>query len=126
MRGWLVLLAVLTLAPTSALVQEKGGEDEFGPYEVVPDWPQPIPGTEGYTWGSTGGVFAETPDRVWIVQRGMLPLPAGHKFGTPLQGNATGATGQKWQHCIFVVDRNGKMVQSWTQHDKIFAQKGAR
>ena len=29
-------------------------------------------------------------------------------------------------HCIFVVDRNGKMVQSWTQHDQIFAREGAR
>ncbi len=75
MRRWVALLALLTLVPSSALMQEKGGEDEFGPYEVVANWPQPIPGTEGYTWGSTGGVFAETPDRVWIVQRGMLPLP---------------------------------------------------
>ena len=108
MRRCLVLLAVLTLVPSSALMQEKGGEDEFGPYEVVANWPQPIPGTEGYTWGSTGGVFAETPDRVWIVQRGMLPLPAGAKFGAPLQGQATGAANQKWQHCIFVVDRNGQ------------------
>jgi hypothetical protein len=70
MRRWIVLLAVLSLVPSSALMQEKGGEDEFGPYEVVANWPQPIPGTEGYTWGSTGGVFAETPDRVWIGQRG--------------------------------------------------------
>ena len=102
----------------------KGRRRRVRPYEVVANWPQPIPGTEGYTWGSTGGVFAETPDRVWIVQRGMLPLPAGAKFGVPLQGQATGAQSQKWQHCIFVVDRNGKMVQSWTQHDKIFAREG--
>ena len=90
MRSWIVLLAVLSLVPSSALMQEKGGEDEFGPYEVVENWPQPIPGTEGYTWGSTGGVFAETPDRIWIGQRGMLALPAGAKFGVPLQGQATG------------------------------------
>ena len=126
MRRWIVLLAVLTLVPSSALMQEKGGEDEFGPYEVVENWPQPIPGTEGYTWGSTGGVFAETPDRIWIGQRGMLALPAGAKFGVPLQGQATAATNRKWMHCIFVVDRNGRHVQSWTQHDKIFEQKGAR
>ena len=124
-RGWIILLAMLALVPSSALMQEKGGEDEFGPYEVVPNWPQQIPGTEGFTWGSTGGVFAETPDRVWIVQRGMIPLPAGAKFGVPLPGQATGAK-QKWMHCIFVVDRNGKMVQSWTQHDQIFAREGAR
>ena len=47
MRSWLVLLAALALVPSSALMQEKGGEDEFGPYEVVANWPQPIPGTDG-------------------------------------------------------------------------------
>jgi hypothetical protein len=115
MRSWTVLLALLVLVPSSALMQEKGGEDEFGPYEVVENRPQPIPGTEGYTWGSTGGVFAETPDRVWIGQRGMLALPAGAKFGAPLPGQATAATNRKWMHSIFVVDRNGRHVQSWTQ-----------
>ena len=27
----------------------------------------------GHTWGSTGGIFAESPDRVFIFQRGCLP-----------------------------------------------------
>ena len=57
MRSSITLLAVLLLVPSSAVMQENGGEDEFGPYEVVANWPQPIPGTDGYTWGSTGGVF---------------------------------------------------------------------
>ena len=126
MRSWIILLAVLVLVPSSALMQEKGGEDEFGPYEVVENWPQQIPGTEGYTWGSTGGVFAETPDRVWIGQRGMLALPAGAKFGVPLRARPLPRQNRKWMHYIFVVDRNGRHVQSWTQHDKIFEQKGAR
>ena len=60
----------------------KGGQDEFGPYEVVANWPQPLPDGpdgvkhEGWTWGSTGAVYAETPDRIWIAMRGELPLPA--------------------------------------------------
>ena len=112
------------LVPSSALMQEKGAKTNSARTRSSPTGRSRFPGTEGYTWGSTGGVFAETPDRVWIVQRGMLPLPAGAKFGVPLQGNATGAQSQKWQHCIFVVDRNGRMVQSWTQHDKIFAREG--
>src|SRR4029450_11608096 len=112
MRSWPPLSAVVLLVPSPALMQEKGGEDEFGPYEVVENWPQPIPGTEGYTGGSTGGVFAEPPDGVRIGQRSRLPLGGGGAFGVPLQGNATGAQGQKWQHCIIVVDRNGRLVQS--------------
>jgi hypothetical protein len=53
-----------------------GGFDLSGPYEVVRDWPKPLsqrPGHEGWTWGATEGVFAETADRVFAVQLGELP-----------------------------------------------------
>ncbi len=126
--------------------QEKGGQEEFGPYELVANWPQPLPDGEdgvkhdGWTWGSVGAVYAETPDRIWIAQRGELPLPAGAKPWTPYSmlqpprtatGNDDGlgatcepAEKRGWQrryhHVIFVVDRNGKMVQWWPQHDKLF------
>ena len=127
--------------------QEKGGQEEFGPYELVENWLQPLPDGddgvkhEGWTWGSVGAVFAETPDRIWIAQRGELPLPKDAKPWTPYgmltpERTATGnddgldATCQKtekrgWErryhHVIFVVDRNGKLVQSWPEHDKLFA-----
>ena len=59
----------------------------FGPYQIVEDWPQPLPDDrhshEGWTWGSMGGVFAESPDRIWIAQRGELPLPEGSEPWTP-------------------------------------------
>ena len=70
-----------------------------GPYRVVEDWPKPLPDTDhshaGWTWGSFGGVYAETPDRIWIAMRGELPLPEGAdpwtpSGGTNLVGNATG------------------------------------
>src|SRR5678815_6048439 len=70
---------------TTDAAVERGGQDEFGPYELVENWPQPLPDGpdgikhEGWTWGSTGAVFAETPDRIWIAQRGELPLPKGAK-----------------------------------------------
>jgi hypothetical protein len=54
----------------------KGGEDITGPYEPVADWPQPLtslPGHENWTWGAVEGIFAESPDRVFIAQRGELP-----------------------------------------------------
>ena len=82
--------------------QEKGGQEEFGPYEFVSNWPQPLPDGpdgvkhDGWTWGSVGAVYAETPDRIWIAQRGELPLPQGAKPWTPYallnpsRGNATG------------------------------------
>jgi peptidylamidoglycolate lyase len=60
----------------AAVPGEKGGQDIFGGYEVVPNWPKPIsslPGNEKWTWGAGQGVFAESPNRVFILQRGELP-----------------------------------------------------
>ena len=53
-----------------------GGQDQTGPYEVVPDWPKPLAqlaGHDDWTWGAVQGVFAESPDRVFVLMRGELP-----------------------------------------------------
>ena len=90
MRKNLSLMAIAAIVLTWSLVQgqspqqprfaavpgEKGGQDIFGAYEVVPNWPKPIsslPGNEKWTWGAGQGVFAESPNRVFILQRGELP-----------------------------------------------------
>jgi hypothetical protein len=113
----------------------------------VPDWPKPLADAadgvkhDGWTWGSVGAVYAETPDRIWIAQRGELPLPPGAKPWTPyamLQPTRGNADRQRrrsqrdvrrgpkrgWErryhHVVFVVDRNGDMVQWWNDVDKIF------
>ena len=70
--------AVAQSAPAgfAALPGEKGGQDTFGAYKPVADWPKPLsqlPNHEKWTWGSTQGVFAESPNRVFILQRGELP-----------------------------------------------------
>jgi len=60
----------------AAVPGERGGLDVTGPYDVVPNWPKPLstlPGHENWTWGSVQGVFAESPNRVYMVQRGELP-----------------------------------------------------
>src|SRR5882724_5156188 len=101
-RPLAILVAIGVSAAAVAALQEKGGQEETGPYEVVANWPQPLPDGpdgvkhDGWTWGSVGAVFAETPDRIWIAQRGELPLPPGAKPWTPYsmlmpsRGNATG------------------------------------
>src|SRR5262245_27290984 len=76
--------------------QQKGGEEETGPYQVVANWPRPLAGHEGWTWGSTSGVFAETKDRIFVLQRGELRLPEGVTagpeaiFGAPGRQATTG------------------------------------
>ena len=110
--------------------QEKGGEEEFGPYEPVDNWPQPLADHDGWTWGSTAGVYAETPDRIWIAQRGELPLPPDAAPFTPygmLTPPRVAATGTpRWEHSIIVVDGDGVLIQSWPHVDEIFAQEGGR
>ena len=129
-RSYLVMLLVVVLLAPIAFTQEKGGQEEFGPYEVVENWPQPLPGSENeaWTWGSTGGVFAETPNRIWIAQRGQLPLPEGAKPGDSVglhRGNANRLRPQtRWTNCVVVVDRDGKLIETWTQHDELLSKGG--
>src|SRR4030095_2011230 len=118
-----------------------------GAYRVVDAWPKPLPDTRhshsGWTWGSMGSVYAETPDRIWIAQRGGLPLPEGAAPWTPYaalnptrgvsNSNTDGLTAtcqpttlrgweRRWEHVIFVVDRNGNLVDEWPTHDKLLGQ----
>ena len=112
---------------------------DTGDYEVVPNWPQPLPDGadgvkhDGFTWGSGGGGVAESPNRVWIAQRGERPLPPGAKpwtIGTMLippretrAGTTTAASRweRRWHHNIFAVDRDGKAVVEWPHLDKFFS-----
>src|SRR5688572_31693321 len=62
-----------------AVAGQKGGQDQTGPYEVVENWPKPLSqlaGHEEWTWGAVQGIFAETPNRVFMLMRGELPLLA--------------------------------------------------
>jgi DNA-binding beta-propeller fold protein YncE len=60
----------------AAVPGEKGGQDMYGAYEPVAGWPKPlssVPGVGKWTWGAGQGVFAESPNRVFVLERGMLP-----------------------------------------------------
>jgi hypothetical protein len=55
---------------------EMGQQDIFGPYEVVKDWPKnisTIAGNEKWTWGAGQSVYAESPNRIFLLFRGELP-----------------------------------------------------
>src|SRR5437868_3944003 len=60
----------------AAVAGQRGGQDQTGPYEVVENWPKPLSqlkGHENWTWGAVQGIFAESPNRVFILMRGELP-----------------------------------------------------
>ena len=149
----------------AAVPGEKGGQDIFGAYDIVANWPQPIsslPGHEKWTWGAGQSVFAESANRVFILQRGELPnlqrpktiqLPQlGPNIEFPIgrlpwrDATSTSPPGQletpdgkvgddsdvgkagvdfNWHHCIVVVDANGKMIEDWTQWDKMLRRPHA-
>ena len=124
MRTSIVLLAIIAvagLAAAPASIQETAAES---PYDVVDGWLKPF--TPGYGWGSQTAVFAESPDRIFVTQRGEIRLPdpvppgfAGFVSAigiNPLQpGDA-----RVWRNCIVVVDGDGNMIEAWTQWDHLY------
>jgi peptidylamidoglycolate lyase len=71
----------------AAVPGDIGNMDLTGPYEPVANWPKDLrtlPGNEKWTWGSGEGIFAQNPNRVYILQRGELPvMPTGGGRGQP-------------------------------------------
>jgi len=135
----------------AAIAGEKNTQDIWGPYEVVPDWPKPItslPGHEKWTWGAVESVFAESANRVFILERGEIPAmkrpeevpypKVGPSISFPVSqlpfrnasvGPVTAAgnpvwdgklgVDARWEHCIVVVDANGNMIEDWTKWDSM-------
>lgn len=63
-------------ASIAAVPGQVGGQDPFGPYEIDKNWPANIstlPGNEKWTWGAGQSVYAENPNRVFLLFRGELP-----------------------------------------------------
>src|SRR6202521_4436097 len=70
--------AQMAAAPTSfsAVPGAVGAEDISGPYEVQQGWPKDLstlPGHENWTYGGARGIFAESPNRVFLLGGGELP-----------------------------------------------------
>jgi hypothetical protein len=113
--------------PQGGFVEQRGGFDISGPYEVDPNWPKKTWPAPGYIWGSQGGVFPESADRVFLVSRGEIELPKDLKPGANFPGNwgalnRGGATGEVpvFRNTILVVDRQGNLIESWKQWDSLF------
>ena len=180
---WMVLVAYSStlgaiIGAQQAVAPPKGGEEVSGAYEVVTDWPQPI--SEELTWGRTSSVFAESPNRVFVLQSGMLPqswrqLEGERRVGAIKSGPGWGeylrrtddAThcgssraqlttwkgtkqqfdpwycrtrpdgsiidelvdfytgepipGARWEHIVTIFNREGKLIDSWEQHNHLFS-----
>jgi DNA-binding beta-propeller fold protein YncE len=75
------LSAVAQTAATSfsAVPDAIGEQDISGPYQVQAGWPKDLstlPGHEKWTYGGARGIFAESPNRVFLLGGGELPKMA--------------------------------------------------
>jgi peptidylamidoglycolate lyase len=95
---------------------EKGGEDETGPYDIVPNWLKPFANHPGWTFGPIYGVLAESPSRIFVLQGGELPDPR------PKDAGRGPNAAHKPQNFVFIVNRNGELIETWAQWDKLFSR----
>ncbi len=97
------------------------------PYNVVRGWHQPF-SEPGFAFGGNSGVFAESPDRIFIAQRGEArlpdPLPAGFAgFAGSVGMNVLSAVDKRVmkKNFLYTVDGSGKLKERWSQWDSLFA-----
>src|SRR6476469_763149 len=75
--GATMLLALTTLnAQTQTQSPSISVDGPIGPspYNVVRGWHKPF-SEPGFAFGGNSGVFAESPDRIFVAQRGAFRMP---------------------------------------------------
>ena len=121
------LLAIAVSVPALLAQSPQGvisGPVGPSPYEIVRFWHKPF-AKPGFAFGGNSGVFAESPDRIFVAQRGEYklpnPVPAGFLgFAGSIGVNVlTAVDGRVWQNCLYTLDSNGKVKELWTQWDKL-------
>lgn len=128
MRGLVfTLLLVAVAAPRPAFGQaELKGTVGPSPYEVISGWHEPFAG-EGFAFGGNSGIFAESPDRIFVAQRGeyRLPSPLPPEFeqhaGSIGVNVLTDTDGRVWQHCLYTLDADGRVREMWDHWDHLCA-----
>jgi hypothetical protein len=94
------------------------------PYDIVRLWHKPF-AEPGFAFGGNSGVFAESPDRIFIAQRGEFrlpdPVPSGYLgFAGSIGFNVLSAVDRRvWKNCLYTLDANGKVKERWTQWDSL-------
>lgn len=104
------VLLLLTLLATPVVTQQKGGVDLHGSYDVVAGWMKPYAGAENLVSPVT--VFAQSADRVFIGSLGTTPKASAPPTLTTFDPKLPGA---KVEHPLVVVNRNGEVIERWTQ-----------
>jgi 6-bladed beta-propeller len=94
------------------------------PYDVIRGWHKPF-AEPGFAFGGNSGVFAESPNRIFIAQRGeaRLPSPVPPEFAGyagSIGINVLSDTARRvWRNCLYTLDSNGNVKERWTQWDHL-------
>jgi hypothetical protein len=112
-----VILCGTATSLSAQLGSPKGGIDETGPYQAVADWFKPL--HQG-TRQCVLGVFAESPDRVYVVAEVEVPV-------TRPPGNCTSQRSEPGSHShfIFVLNKDGQVIEDWSQWNDLFGMPHA-
>jgi DNA-binding beta-propeller fold protein YncE len=113
-RHWWVALMMLAAIAAPSGSQQTAGADPDSPYDLLPNWLKPV--EEGWLMHPVA-VFAETPDRVFIGLTGVTPRASAPPGLTTFNPKVPGA---RVHHQLFVVNRNGTVVEEWTQWSELF------
>jgi hypothetical protein len=118
-------LTLLVAAPQASYAQAVvSGPVGPSPYDVIRGWHKPFQ-QPGYAFGGNSGVFAESPDRIFIAMRGeyRLPNPVPPEFegyAGSIGVNVLSATdGRVWRNCLYTLDADGEVKELWTQWDHL-------
>ena len=94
------------------------------PYDIVRGWHKPF-ADPGFAFGGNSGVFAESPNRILVAQRGEFrlpdPVPSGFLgFAGSIGFNVLTATDRRvWKNCLYTLDADGHVKERWTQWDSL-------
>jgi hypothetical protein len=85
----------------------KGGDERTGAYDAVPDWWKPAPDHDDmWGWGEVSGVAVDNPDRIIVGIWGDRDADRQERPGS--------------SNYLVVVNRDGDIVENWSQWDSIF------
>jgi hypothetical protein len=120
----LALIAGITTLLAQSTPGVISGPTGPSPYDVVRAWHKPF-SDPGFTFGGNSGVFAESPDRIFVAQRGEFklpnPVPPGFAgFAGSIGVNVLSATaGRVWRNCLYTLGADGAVKERWTQWDSL-------
>ena len=119
-----ILCAIALALAAPALAQQGNARGPIGesPYDIISGWHKPFQ-EKGFAFGGNSGVWAESPDRIIIAQRGetILPYPVPEDF--PGYAGALGlnvlreVNRRHWQNCLYILNGDGEVVEIWDHLD---------